>query len=86
MNTLCYIICGKNKPCKVVTPIKDFYPVPDHLKKYYFGPNPVIYIEIDNSVHVTELENIVYCDLKKSAGYIGRNYKIPNEYIKPAAA
>lgn len=82
---LAYIIAGKNRPYKVVTPIKRYKFVSEAHKKEYLCENPVIYQEIDGRVFSADFSQICEADFTKSTGNIGLAYCIPNEYIKEVA-
>lgn len=79
--TLCRIIAGKNKPNKIIEIIKDFHPVPDELKRFYLGPDPVLYEDTTGAIYTAELNEICYCDTNHITSNIGHFYKVPNEYI-----
>lgn len=80
--TLVNIICGIDKPCKVVKPIKSYEVITGEACKHFLCKNPVCVTEMDNTCHICDLTEIAHADLQKAAGSVGDFYRIPNEYIE----
>ena len=81
MKTLVNVICGAGKPCKWVTPIKEYHEITGEAAKGYLCKNPVIIVELDNRNFSADKSEIALADLTTATGKIGDNYRIPNEYI-----
>lgn len=80
MQELAIIICGMNKPCKWIKPIKRYIPIDAENKQYFFN-DTILIEELDNSIHAVKQSDLCYADLEKSNGKVGDNYRISNEYI-----
>lgn len=57
-----------------VTPIKDYTRITRDATRFYCGPDPVSYTELDNRVFSARLDEIGRADLKKAVAILGGHY------------